>query len=231
MLSSDVDIINAGTDSGTVLLNTGTDFGNVNVNVGIVSGTNVMHTSVDSNNGHPNAGTDGVTLKSQYNLVQENSTVHVTASAAPNVSSVRVSISLEYSTSTRTMQSDVHTSASDALSNQQFIIPQRNDRYSSYPPQKGSFAGPSFSLRGFQHKIFHNGISIFLLWLTHNELNLKISLWPGMISVSIRQLIHITNRITWYLVKTFWLIILILLLHMAKTISTLIYHHIRLILI
>ena len=105
LLSSEVDMINAGTHSGTDLLNTGTDFGNVNLNVGTDSGTNVMHTSVDSNNGYPNAGTDGVTLKSQYNLVPENSTVHVTASAAPNVSSVRVSISLEYFTSTGTMQS------------------------------------------------------------------------------------------------------------------------------
>ena len=143
MLSSDMNMIYTRTGSGTDLLNTGTGAGNVNLNVGIDSGTIVMHTAVDSNNVYPNAGTDGVTL------VPENSTVHVTVSSAPNVSSVRVSIPLEHFTSTGPMQSVVHTSALNALSNQQLITPQCNYRYSSYggyPSQRGSFAGPSFLL-------------------------------------------------------------------------------------
>ena len=82
--------------------------------------------------------------------IPESSTVHVTVPSAPIVSSVRVSIPLEYLTSSVNFQSTNPAFYSNAPSYQHVSIPQRNSGYHGY----GSFhhgmgyGGPSWSQLG-----------------------------------------------------------------------------------
>ena len=91
----------------------------------IDSGACLTQSAGDSGDGNYIIGPDGTAYQPQDYSAPEMSTVHVTKSPALNISLVRVSIPLEYFTSTGCFfQSSYQAHYSNAPPYQQFIMPQ-----------------------------------------------------------------------------------------------------------
>ena len=109
-----------------------THTGNTRLFTSIDYGTGYSHSAGDSSDENHATGTDGTLFLPHVFSIPESSTVHVTVPSAPIVSSVGVSIPLEYLTSSVNFQSTNPAYYSNAPSYQQVSIPQRNYGYHGY---------------------------------------------------------------------------------------------------